>query len=153
MHALSLKVPPPIVAFLMAVMMWLIARAAPSFAFMLPAHRALAGCVALTGVVISMTGVASFRRARTTVNPLRPEKASSLVVSGIYKLTRNPMYLGLLLVLVAWAVYLSNAPAFILLPAFILYMNRFQIGPEEDALSSLFGPEFAKYKARVRRWL
>jgi len=84
---------------------------------------------------------------------MRPEKASSLVSSGIYKLTRNPMYLGLLLVLLAWAVFLSNALPFIFLPAFIIYINQFQIGPEEIALSSAFGQEFEAYKSRVRRWL
>jgi len=153
MHVLKLKIPPPLVAFVVGVAMWLAAWAAPSCAFVLPSHRILAACIALVGVATGITGVASFRRAGTTVNPMRPERASSLVISGIYSLTRNPMYLGLLLVLLAWAVFLSNAIAFIALPAFILYMNRFQIGPEETALASVFGPEFAAYKSRVRRWL
>jgi protein-S-isoprenylcysteine O-methyltransferase Ste14 len=153
MHVLKLKIPPPLVALVAALAMWFAARAAPSCTFMLPAQRILAACVAVVGVATSIIGVASFRRAGTTVNPMRPEKASSLVISGIYKLTRNPMYLGLLLVLLAWAVFLSNAVAFIALPAFVLYMNRFQIGPEETALASVFGQEFAAYKSRVRRWL
>lgn len=153
MHVLKLKIPPPLVALVMGVVMWLAAQAAPSCAFTLPAHRILAACASLLGVATSIAGVASFRRAGTTVNPMRPEKASSLVISGIYKVTRNPMYLGLLLVMLAWAVFLSNALAFIALPAFVLYMNRFQIGPEETALASVFGPEFAAYKSRVRRWL
>jgi protein-S-isoprenylcysteine O-methyltransferase Ste14 len=153
MHVLKLKIPPPLVALVVGVAMWFAAQAAPSCAFILPAHRVLAACVALVGVATSIIGVASFRRAGTSVNPMRPEKATSLVISGIYNLTRNPMYLGLLLVLLAWAVFLSNALAFIALPAFILYMNRFQIGPEETALASVFGPAFAAYKSRVRRWL
>ena len=153
MQILKLKIPPPVVALLMAALMWLVARAAPTFAFVLPARQILAGCIALAGIATSIVGVASFRRAGTTVNPMRPEKASSLVTSGIFKVTRNPMYLGLLLVLLAWAVFLSNALAFILLPAFIFYMNRFQIGPEEIALFSAFGQEFIAYKSRVRRWI
>jgi protein-S-isoprenylcysteine O-methyltransferase Ste14 len=84
---------------------------------------------------------------------MKPESSSSLVVSGIYKLTRNPMYLGLLLVLLGWAIYLTNVLVFLLLPAFILYINRFQIAPEERALTALFGQEFAAYKSRTRRWL
>ena len=153
MHALKLRVPPPLVAFVMAGVMWLVARAAPTAGFVMPARRVLAACAALAGVSIAIAGVAAFRRVGTTVNPLHPEKASRLVVSGIYKITRNPMYLGLLLVLIAWALILSNALAIIILPAFILYMNRFQIEPEEVALTSAFGEEFTQYKSRVRRWL
>jgi len=89
----------------------------------------------------------------TTVNPMRPDSTSSLVVSGIYKYTRNPMYLGFLLVLVGWAIFLSNLAAFALLPAFVVYMNHFQIGPEERALGSLFAQEYQAYHARVRRWI
>jgi protein-S-isoprenylcysteine O-methyltransferase Ste14 len=120
---------------------------------MMPARRILAGCLALAGVSIAILGVLSFRRAGTTVNPMQPEKASSLVTSGIYRVTRNPMYLGLLLGLIAWAVFLSNVLAFLFLPAFILYLNRFQIGPEEAALTRLFGQEFVHYQSHVRRWL
>jgi protein-S-isoprenylcysteine O-methyltransferase Ste14 len=97
--------------------------------------------------------VVSFRRARTTVNPTKPESSSVLVDSGIYRLTRNPMYLGFSLGLSGWAVMLSNMFAFLLLPIFILYMDRFQIEPEEKALAAIFGRQFAVYKTRVRRWL
>ena len=153
MNALKLKIPPPVVALTVAALMWLIARAAPTLGFALPARRVLAACFALAGVSTAIAGVAAFRRVGTTVNPLRPEKASSLVVSGVYGVTRNPIYLGLLLVLIAWALLLSNILGLLLLPVFILYMNRFQIGPEEAALTSVFGPDFTTYKSRVRRWL
>ena len=72
---------------------------------------------------------------------------------GVYALTRNPMYLGLLLVLTGWAIFLSNVLGFVFLPAFVLYISRFQIAPEERALTSLFGRDFVAYKSRVRRWL
>ena len=133
--------------------MWLTTWLLPAFAFAMPASRAVAFCLALIGFVAGVSGVVSFRRAATSVNPLRPETASSLVVSGIYRFTRNPMYLGLLVVLLGWAVFLSSAVAFVWLPAFVVYMNRFQIGPEETALASLFGPEFTNYRMKVRRWL
>ena len=84
---------------------------------------------------------------------MRPDSTSSLVVSGIYKYTRNPMYLGFLLVLLGWATFLSNITALALLPVFVVYMNRFQIGPEERALGSLFAQEYKAYHARVRRWI
>jgi protein-S-isoprenylcysteine O-methyltransferase Ste14 len=84
---------------------------------------------------------------------MKPQSSSSLVISGIYALTRNPMYLGFLLVLLGWAIFLSNALAFLFLPAVIFYLNRFQIEPEETVLASLFGQEFVAYRSRVRRWI
>ena len=84
---------------------------------------------------------------------MQPESASALVVSGIYRLTRNPMYLGFLLILLGWALFLSNGLAVLAVPAFVFYMNRFQIEPEERALAAIFGAEFVAYKSHVRRWL
>jgi protein-S-isoprenylcysteine O-methyltransferase Ste14 len=153
MHPLKLTIPPPLVAATIAFLMWLVSRAVPAADIVLPARRVLAACVAIAGVASALAGVVAFRRVRTTVNPLQPEKASTLVTSGVYHFTRNPMYLGMLLVLVAWALILSNACAAIILPAFILYMNRFQIGPEETALASAFGAAFIEYTSRVRHWL
>jgi protein-S-isoprenylcysteine O-methyltransferase Ste14 len=138
MRVLELKVPPLAVGALLAALMWLVSRLVPGFNF---------------GAMIIVLGMASFKRAKTTINPMKPESSSSLVISGIYKLSRNPMYLGFLLVLVGWAVLLSNALAFVFVPAFIFYMNRFQIDPEEKALAGKFGQEFLDYKSRVRRWL
>lgn len=153
MHALELKVPPVAVVLFMAALMWLVARAAPAFEFALPARGFLAVGLAVTGMVASLSGVVSFRRANTTVNPMKPDSSSSLVSSGVYALTRNPMYLGFLLVLAGWAVFLSNVLGLLLLPVFVFYMNRFQIEPEEKALAILFGPAFIAYQSRVRRWL
>ena len=109
--------------------------------------------LATVGVGTAVAGVVSFRIAKTTVNPLNPAAASALVTSGIYQLTRNPMYLGALILLIGWAAFLANALGFILIPSFVLYMNRFQILPEEKALTSLFASEFTNYCATVRRWL
>ncbi len=153
MRFLELKIPPPAVALITAALMWLIARIAPGFAFMVSARNLLATGVAAAGLITAIAGVVTFARAKTTVNPTRPQSTSSLVMWGIYSVTRNPMYVGMLLALTAWAIFLSNAAAFLLLPAFILYINRFQIEPEERVLASLFGPEFAEYESRVRRWL
>jgi protein-S-isoprenylcysteine O-methyltransferase Ste14 len=153
MHVLELKVPPVAVVLVTAGFMWLVAWALPAMGFRFPARDLVAIGLALAGAATSALRVISFRRAGTTVNPMKPESSSSLVTSGIYELTRNPMYLGFLLVLLGWAVFLSSLPAFLFLPAFILYMNHFQIEPEERALAALFGPAFAAYKARTRRWL
>jgi protein-S-isoprenylcysteine O-methyltransferase Ste14 len=148
-----LKIPPVVVVAITAALMWLAARAAPWACFDLAGRHVIAAGLAGAGVLIASMGVAAFRRARTTVDPTRPEAASSLVRTGIYARTRNPMYLGLLLVLAAWAVFLSSLVAFAFLPAFVGYLNHFQISPEERALAARFGREFADYRSRVRRWL
>lgn len=109
--------------------------------------------VVALGVGVCASGAVSFRRVGTTVNPLRPEAASALVVSGVYKFSRNPMYLGFLIVLVSWGMFLSNLLACCLLPLFVLYLSVFQIRPEEEALRLRFGLEYERYQARVRRWL
>jgi protein-S-isoprenylcysteine O-methyltransferase Ste14 len=153
MRVLELKIPPTIVLIVTALLMWLISRTVPAFAFEFPARNLCAIGFAAAGLITAISGVATFRRAKTTVNPLKPQSASSLVSWGVYRITRNPMYLGGLLILTGWAIFLSTPVAFLFLPAYIFYMNLFQIGPEERALTSLFGSEFIAYKSRVRRWL
>ena len=153
MHALELKIPPPAVAALFAAAMWSAADIAPSLAFPLPGQTGIAVVLAVAGVLISLSGVLAFRRAKTTVNPMKPQATSSIVTRGIYQHTRNPMYLGFLLALAGWGAYLSNALALGLAALFVAYMNRFQIVPEERVLLAKFGAEFADYMKSVRRWL
>jgi len=151
--SLELKVPPLLVALILGVLMWLVARLTPGLTVAIPSVEIVAGAVLLTGVVIALAGVVAFRRARTTVDPTRPDNASAVVTGGIYALTRNPMYVGFLLALVAWAIWLGNLPAALGLPAFVKYMNRFQILPEERFLGGKFGDPYAAYLLRVRRWI
>lgn len=150
---IELRVPPVAVLLMTALLMAVIARAIPTAVLSIPFQTFLAGGFAFAGAAISSLGVLAFRRAGTTVNPLNPERSAALVRSGVYRLTRNPMYLGFLMLLIAWGVFLSNAIAFLFVPAFVVYLNRFQIEPEERALTSRFGQEFAAYNTRVRRWL
>lgn len=150
---LELKVPPVAVALLAGAAMWLVASVLPSLTFPFPYKQIVAVVLAVAGGVVAGLGVVSFRRAQTTVNPIKPQAASSLVTTGIYRLSRNPMYLGFLLGLAGVAVFLANAAALILLPVFIVYMNLFQITPEERVLSAMFGPDFTAYRQRVRRWM
>jgi protein-S-isoprenylcysteine O-methyltransferase Ste14 len=135
--------------FVMRVASSLVAPVEVPFGFRL----ALALAFASLGLVSGISGVVAVRRAKTTLNPTKPADTSSLVTTGPFRFTRNPMYLSLFLYLLAWAVYLSNLSALLLLPVFVLYINQFQIKPEERILSSLFGAEYAAYKGRVRRWL
>ena len=152
MLSLESKIPPPVIVLIMAVGMWVISRAVPWPLYELPAHSWLAAVLVSTGFVTGMSGVVTFRRARTTVNPMT-HHASSLVTSGVYTISRNPMYLGGLIMLLGWGILLSNAPALVCLPVYVLYINRFQIEPEERALTLLFGPAYTAYTARARRWL
>ena len=147
------RVPPPIVGLAIAVAMWLLASLPPVFAVATWLRQAIALALVAAGVAFDGLGLLAFLRQRTTVNPLRPENASALVTGGVYRFTRNPMYVGMGLLLSAWAVNLSSLWPFLGPIAFVLYMNRFQIAPEERALSARFGAEWSAYAARVRRWL
>ena len=153
MTSLELKIPPPVVALFFALCIWLasslVAPLELPFVLRVGAALTLAG----VGLVISTAAIVSFRRARTTINPTEPTATSALVSDGIYRMTRNPMYLGLLLDLLGWAAFVANPLALLFVPAFVLYMNRFQIDPEERALSALFGCAYGAYQQRVRRWL
>jgi protein-S-isoprenylcysteine O-methyltransferase Ste14 len=153
MPSLELKVPPVIVTLLMGAGMWLIAKVTPDLAFRYEAHLVLAGTTLVCGIAIVVAGVLEFRRAKTTVNPANPAAASSIVTSGIYRASRNPMYLGFLVALIAWTVFLSNVVAAIFLAAFVVYMNRFQIAPEERVLRAKFGVAYETYAKSVRRWI
>jgi protein-S-isoprenylcysteine O-methyltransferase Ste14 len=153
MQWLELRIPPLLVWLGFAAAMFGVAVAAPGLSFGLAGSTGIALALGGLGVAAALAGVAAFRRRGTTVNPLSPNAASSVVSSGVYRLSRNPMYLGFLLALAGWAVFLSNVGAALLLPAFVGYMTRYQIQPEERALLAKFGLEFAQYMARVRRWL
>lgn len=145
--------PPPVVAALFAAIMWFAGRLLPTLDFDFPGRFVLIVALVVIGILVGGVALSLFTRARTTVNPLKPGESSALVTRGVYRWTRNPMYLGMLIVLVAWAFFVSNPAAFVVLPFFIAYLNRFQIQPEERVLRQRFGAQFDDYCGRVRRWL
>lgn len=153
MHWLEHRIPPPVVAVLVAVGMWLLARSWPVVRFSVPAPFLVGMAVASVGGVISMAGAHEFRRLETTVNPLHPERASKVVTTGIFKHTRNPMYLGIAFVLLGCFLAFGGLSAILGIAAFVTYITRFQIIPEERALAAKFGGEYTQYLARVRRWI
>ena len=153
MKWLELRVPPPVVALLAGVLMWLAERALPALDFQLPVRGTLAIAIAVIGVAIAAVAFFQFRGVDTTPNPRKPHESTTLVVTGMYRFSRNPMYLGDVVILAAWALWLANAAAFVLLPVFVAYINRFQIAPEERALESRYGAAYAGYRQAVRRWL
>ncbi len=153
MQWLELRIPPLLVWFVIAGLMLGVAYYAPGLSFTLAGSSAIALVLVALGGALAFAGVIAFRGKHTTVNPLTPSASTFVVSGGVYRVSRNPMYLGFLLALAGWAVYLSNAGAVLLLPAFVAYMTRYQIKPEERALLAKFGSEFAQYMSRVRRWL
>lgn len=152
MQAPEHKVPPPLVGLAVAGLMWLLALVPPRLTIPGELRIPLCSMLVAIGVAFDVMGLAAFRRARTTINPLKPEAASALVTGGIYRITRNPMYVGMAILLTAWAVWLASPWALLGVPAFIRYITRFQIVPEERVLRARFA-EFDAYAARVRRWL
>jgi protein-S-isoprenylcysteine O-methyltransferase Ste14 len=153
MQILDNRIPPPIVTVISAFLMWGIAQVVPNLEVPTAVRIGLTILILLMGLSICLAGIFTFKQAKTTINPLKPENASSLVTAGIYKFSRNPMYLGLALLLGAWAIYLSSPTALVGVAGFVLYINQFQIAPEERAIATLFGHEFENYQSQVRRWL
>ena len=153
MHWLDHKIPPPVIGALVAAGMWAVAEVGPQFGLALQVRYVVAGVLVVVGLGFDLLGLIAFRASRTTINPLRPERSTALVTGGVYRVTRNPMYVGMALLLLAWAVYLSSLLAFAGPVVFVLYITRFQIQPEERALQAIFGEDFGRYAARIRRWL
>ena len=152
LQSLELRIPPPAVAAVAALAMWGLAAAVPHGTAP-PARIAAVWIIALLGSAMAASGVIAFRHARTTINPTKPDASSALVSAGVFRITRNPMYLGLLLLLFSFAIYLSSVWALPIPLLFAAYIDRFQIAPEERVLSKLFGADYATYKAKVRRWI
>ena len=153
MERLELKIPPDVVWVFVAGLMWLASVMMPRLDLSFPLRVAAALVLAVFGVWLIASARVALGRANTTWHPMTPGQSTSLVTSGVFGFSRNPIYLGMLLVLFGWAVVLSSPAAFLLSAVFVLYLDLFQIGPEERVLSALLGQEFLDYRARVRRWI
>ncbi|MFN1834978.1 methyltransferase family protein [Balneola sp. MJW-20] len=152
MEKINLKVPPVIVFFCSLGLIWLLQEYIPD-AYQFKAERWLLVFLLTLGVCIAFAAVIQFMISSTSVDPHKPEKASSLVRNGIYRLSRNPMYLGMLIILVAAILKWGDPIALLVLPVYIGYMNKFQIKPEEQKMEEKFGKEYLNYKSEVRRWI
>jgi protein-S-isoprenylcysteine O-methyltransferase Ste14 len=150
---LELKIPPPLAVILLGAAMYAADRSFPGLRLDdPPGRRLLTWLLAVGGLGMAISAVVSIVRARTTVNPLKPERTSTLITSGMYRWSRNPIYLGDTLVLLAWATYLATPLAFAMVPVFVIWMSAFQIAPEERMLRERFGPAYEAYCRRVGRW-
>jgi protein-S-isoprenylcysteine O-methyltransferase Ste14 len=152
-HWLDHRIPPPVVAVVVAIGMWAVSAWGPLLSIPAAASHMTALLLAAAGLAIDAAALATFRLSRTTFNPLKPHGASTLVTRGPYRFSRNPMYVGSVFLLFAWAVYLDALLPLAGIVVFVLYITRFQIRPEERVLAALFGQQYASYATRVRRWL
>jgi len=146
------KIPPPLWGVIVGLSMWFLALNLPLYSVELRWLKPLAMLIGGVGVSIDLYSVFLFFRAKTTINPLKPS-ASTLVTSGMYRFSRNPMYLGMLLILCGWGLYLATLSALFLLPVFVLIINKLQIEPEEQMLHQIFPEQFPSFCRRVRRWM
>lgn len=153
MKKLELKVPPVALFLLMVLLMYWLKDVVPEMKITVPfVEFVTAGLVLIAGFV-GIAGVYEFRKAKTTVNPVKPETASLVVDTGVFAYTRNPMYVALLLVIIAIGLWWQHLSVFLCGVLFVAYMNRYQIKPEERALERLFGEDYLDYKNQVRRWI
>src|ERR1019366_2886926 len=141
------RIPPPILMLLGAGLMWALDH------WMSAPWNRLGGLVAAVGIAIAVAAFVRFRKVGTTVNPVDPSKASRLVTDGVFRVSRNPMYLGLLLLLIGWAVWLGSVSPFVVPPLFVFAITVVQIIPEEQALSRNFGEQYVSYQRSVARWI
>ena len=150
---LQLKIPPPIYAISIALIMWLLNRYFPVVQLITSPWNNLGIALMLLAGLLDLSSLYLFFKKRTTPNPMKPEFTTGLVMSGLYKISRNPMYLGLLTILFGFAIYLGNLTSFLVLPAFYFVITEMQIKPEERMLEEKFGEQYLDYKSKVRRWL
>ena len=150
---LTTRVPPPVYALLVGIAMWLLDRHLPIVRLWYPPRTQIGWLLVIAGIAIDGWAIAAFFRFRTTLDPMHPERATQLITTGLYRFTRNPMYLGLFLVLTGWACGLGSAGAFLPLPLFVWIISALQIAPEEVAMAERFGDAYASYAQRVPRWI
>lgn len=153
MKRLELAVHPPVVFIATGTLMFLAHRWLPVATIELPHRKVTCAALFLASAAIALTALVQFARERTTIDPKRPEAASRLVTTGAFRWTRNPIYLALLIWLLAWGLSQGNLVSLALIVVFPLWITRFQIIPEERALAAKFGDKFERYRRRTRRWI
>jgi protein-S-isoprenylcysteine O-methyltransferase Ste14 len=144
---------PPLAFAIVGIAMWWVAGHVGWGRFSFAYQAALAAMLIALGIAIVAASLGSFARARTSPNPMQPRNASTLVTSGVYRFSRNPMYLGDAIALAGVGVWLGSLPAVLLVAVFVVYIDRFQIAREEQALAENFGERYAAYCRQVARWL
>lgn len=145
------KIPPPLVTLVFGLIIYYSTELISSVSFKY--QTLIATIILVLGLAVMLIAILTFRRLQTTINPLKPKQATKLATNGVFKLTRNPMYLAMLIILIAFSVATGALAGLLLVPGFMLYITYFQILPEERAMAELFPDQFTRYCERVRRWL
>jgi protein-S-isoprenylcysteine O-methyltransferase Ste14 len=145
------KIPPPIVTLVFAALIYFSSKWSPNIVF--SGQNLISLFLMTVGLIVLLIAISAFIKLKTTINPLKPEAASSLVTTGIFRISRNPMYLGMLLLIISLWIKTGAVLGFILVAGFIAYLNYFQIFPEEQAMKGLFSDKYKTYCQQVRRWL
>ena len=148
-----LKVPPPLIVITMSGAMWVLNRVAPIYHWAIPPWSYFGPVISGLGFLILAISFRTFRKAKTTIDPIDPRRASQLVTHGIFSVTRNPMYIAFLLVLLGWLVWLGSLSPIVAIAFYLFYTSSFQISREEEALIDKFGPRYRAYMERVPRWI
>jgi protein-S-isoprenylcysteine O-methyltransferase Ste14 len=153
MSSLELKIPPDVVWLATAVLMWLGSRVTPALALPDVLRRVLGLSMIAAGTILIVAARLALQESATTWRPTEPGRTTTLVTSGVYRFSRNPIYLGMEIVLLSLAVVLASPVAALLSALFVVYVDRFQIQPEEMTLAVAFGQDFRDYTRRTRRWI
>ena len=149
----KLLIPPPLQFVTGILAMWAIDQILPGVRIFLPFQIEFGTLIILVGLIIEIVSVFAFFRARTTINPIEPHKASKLVIGGLYRISRNPMYLGMAMMLTGWMIRLGNPANLGVLILFVVLITVLQIKPEEAVLQEKFADEYEDYCRQVRRWI
>ncbi len=153
MKLLQLKIPPPVYALSIGLIMWLLNQHLPIVHWISSPWNKVGIAIALLAIVLDLSSLYLFLKKQTTINPMNPKGTQGLVSGGLYQYSRNPMYVGLLMILFGYAIWLGSITPFLVLPLFYWLITEMQIKPEETILEEKFGTEYLDYKNSVRRWL
>ena len=148
-----MKMPPPVIALIAVITLFIVHWMLPFLSIRIPGQSILGGLLILAGIAVAVVAVRGFFQAETTIRPDEVDKASTLVTSGLYRFTRNPMYLGLALLIAGIGLALGTMFVPIVLAVFVWVITTKQIIPEERALENIFGQDYVSYKNDVRRWI
>lgn len=147
------RVPPLLVTAIAAALMWWVADLVPGFSVNLKPRLLLGAAPFLVGAVLTLWAVWNLHQEGTTLDPHRPQRASTLLVGGAFQLCRHPIYTGMGLMLAGWSLYLADPAAWLVLPLWFAWIHKYQVLPEESVLLQRFGVSYESYSHRVGRWI
>jgi len=147
----TIKIPPPILVLILTSLVYFSSTKLESI--YLPYRQTVSVLILIIGIVVIISPVFDFIKSKTTVNPIKFQNVNRLVTTGIYRYSRNPMYLGMILIIISTTVYYLNFLSVFSPLIFYIWINKFQISREEIFLEGKFGNEYLKYKSKTRRWI